>query len=29
MNQPLGLLLNFGGATFREGIRRMVNDHIP
>ena len=27
MKQPLGLLLNFGGATFREGIRRMVNDH--
>ena len=27
MRQPLGLLLNFGGATFREGIRRIVNDH--
>lgn len=25
--QPLGVLLNFGGATFREGIRRIVNDH--
>ena len=27
MNQPLGLLLNFGGATFKEGIRRLVNKH--
>lgn len=26
-NQPLGVLLNFGGATFREGIRRIVNNH--
>ena len=25
--QPLGLLLNFGGATFREGVRRVVNNH--
>ncbi len=25
--QPLGLLINFGAATFREGIRRVVNDH--
>lgn len=25
--QPLGVLLNFGGATFREGIRRIVNNH--
>jgi hypothetical protein len=24
----LGLLMNFGGATFREGIRRVVNDHV-
>jgi iron complex transport system substrate-binding protein len=24
---PLGLLMNFGGATFREGIRRVVNTH--
>ena len=24
---PLGVLLNFGGATFREGIRRIVNNH--
>lgn len=26
-DQPLGVLLNFGGATFREGIRRIVNNH--
>ncbi len=25
--QPLGLLMNFGGETFREGVRRVVNDH--
>lgn len=25
--QPLGVLLNFGGATFREGIKRVVNNH--
>ena len=25
--QPLGLLINFGAATFREGIRRIVNQH--
>lgn len=23
--QPVGLLMNFGGATFREGLRRVVN----
>lgn len=23
--QPLGLLMNFGGATFREGLQRIVN----
>ena len=27
LNQPLGLLFNFGGATFREGVRRIVNNH--
>ena len=27
IDQPLGLLMNFGGATFREGIKRVVNDH--
>ncbi|TFI56442.1 GxxExxY protein [Sphingomonas parva] len=24
---PLGLLMNFGGATFREGLKRIVNDY--
>jgi len=23
--QPVGLLMNFGGATFKEGLRRVVN----
>jgi iron complex transport system substrate-binding protein len=27
LEQPVGLLLNFAGATMKEGIRRMVNDH--
>jgi len=27
LNLPLGLLLNFGGATFKEGIHRLVNNH--
>lgn len=27
--QPVGLLLNFGGATLKEGLRRIVNDHKP
>ena len=27
MNLPLGLLVNFGAATFREGVRRLVNNH--
>ena len=26
-HRPLGLLLNFGAATFKEGIRRVVNHH--
>jgi len=25
--RPLGLLMNFGGATFREGVKRVVNNH--
>lgn len=29
MNLPLGLLINFGAATFREGIRRVANERIP
>jgi GxxExxY protein len=24
---PLGLLMNFGGETFREGLKRVVNNH--
>jgi len=27
--QPVGLLINFGGATLEEGVRRIVNDHRP
>ena len=27
LDRPLGLLMNFGGATFREGIKRVVNNH--
>ena len=27
--QPLGLLINFGGATLREGFRRLVNEYDP
>jgi GxxExxY protein len=27
--QPVGLLINFGGATLKEGIRRVVNDYHP
>ena len=26
-HQPVGLLLNFSGATMKEGIRRVVNDY--
>jgi GxxExxY protein len=29
LRQPVGLLLNFSGATMKEGIRRMVNDYKP
>jgi GxxExxY protein len=25
--KPLGLLMNFGGGTFREGLKRIVNEH--
>ena len=25
--QPVGLLINFGGETLKEGVRRVVNDH--
>jgi GxxExxY protein len=27
--QPVGLLINFGGETLKEGIRRLVNNHTP
>lgn len=27
LQQPLGLLMNFGCATFREGVKRIVNNH--
>jgi GxxExxY protein len=27
-NQPVGLLLNFAGATMKEGIKRVVNDYV-
>ncbi len=27
MRRPVGLLINFGAPTFKEGIRRIVNDH--
>ena len=27
--QPLGLLINFGGATLKEGFRRLVNNYDP
>ena len=29
MKQPVGLLLNFGGETLKEGIKRVVNDYRP
>ena len=29
MQQPVGLLINFAGATLKEGLRRVVNDHAP
>ena len=27
--QPLGLLINFNGATLKDGLRRVVNNHVP
>ena len=27
--QPVGLLINFGGETLKEGILRLVNNHRP
>jgi GxxExxY protein len=28
MDLPLGLLMNFSGDTFREGLKRVVNNHV-
>jgi GxxExxY protein len=28
LNQPVGLLINFGEARLKDGIRRVVNNHI-
>lgn len=27
MEQPLGLLIDFGGETLKEGVRRVINSH--
>jgi GxxExxY protein len=27
--KPLGLLINFGGETLKEGLRRVVNEYTP
>ena len=27
MNLPLGLLMNFGQATFKDGLKRVANDY--
>jgi GxxExxY protein len=29
LHLPVGLLLNFGGATMKEGIQRLVNNYQP
>jgi GxxExxY protein len=29
LDLPVGLLINFGGATLKEGLRRIVNNHTP
>ncbi len=29
MNQPVGLLLNFGGELMKDGIKRIVNSYVP
>lgn len=29
MQQPLGLLINFGGETLKEGLRRVANNYLP
>jgi iron complex transport system substrate-binding protein len=27
LNLPLGLLMNFGAPTFKDGVKRIVNSH--
>lgn len=27
--RPVGLLINFGAGTLKEGVKRVVNDHVP
>ena len=27
LNLPLGLVMNFGGGTFREGLKRVANNY--
>ncbi|MBO9623302.1 MAG: GxxExxY protein [Sphingomonas sp.] len=29
MKQPLGLLINFGGETLKEGLKRVANNYVP
>jgi GxxExxY protein len=29
LNLQVGLLMNFGAPTFKEGLRRIVNSHVP
>lgn len=29
LKQPVGLLINFGGETLKEGLKRIVNDYHP
>lgn len=29
LDLPLGLLIDFGGETFKEGAKRIVNNHRP
>jgi GxxExxY protein len=29
MKLPVGLVVNFGGASLKDGIRRVVNDYVP
>lgn len=29
LDLPLGLVMNFGGGTFREGLKRVANNHRP